>query len=552
MTSPLTNTRTGNFHKIELLNASGVFQDLLSLVTSGAGITTLTAAGRGIAIAGTGATRTLTVDLSALATIASMNTALANKIESLVAGTGVTISGSGVSRTISASGGAATILQLGGAAQSGATTINVASNIGAFANNTLSITAQPAIGATTDIAMQDLTCRFITGGNSSSAFTVKGHTLITLQDAAGNNLADFQHTVTTLPRPLTCENTATFRQAITIANVGASLSGQFYLNSNNRLTWQNQELVDLPSLLGLLVNKITTTSNGGLARLANATTGEVQLSLDQSFRYSQISFQNSSTKSLRCIIQNGSADLVWGVLSGTLETIATQPWANQQLALKQSLLTGLNQTAQNTISANTNLDNHSLSIRSHIVSRAQAQINLEYASGSNHILWANNASYAMYTPNPATEISWYNSAGVALKASANSLNCVCGGSIAQNSDRRCKDRIEDADTESCQHLLKNVSARTYQRTDFQTDKTRLGFVSQELLDALPAGGEFQNLVVPYSHEEADGSKAEYYGIDYARISCVLWTVVRSLTARIEALEGKRAPKKSTKVKPDAL
>ena len=152
----------------------------------------------------------------------------------------------------------------------------------------------------------------------------------------------------------------------------------------------------------------------------------------------------------------------------------------------------------------------------------------------------------MYSPNTSTVIGWWNSAGIALKASANSFNCVCGGSITQNSDRRLKDNIEDADTESCQYLLKNVSARTYQRTDFQTDKTRLGFVSQELLDALPAGGEFQNLVVPYSHEEADGSKAEYYGIDYGRISCILWTVVRSLTARIEVLEAKRTTKKTTK------
>ena len=151
----------------------------------------------------------------------------------------------------------------------------------------------------------------------------------------------------------------------------------------------------------------------------------------------------------------------------------------------------------------------------------------------------------MYTPNPATEISWYNSAGVALKASANSLNCICGGSITQNSDRRLKDNIEDADIESCTHLLKNVSARTYQRKDFETDKTRLGFISQELQAALPSGGEFQNLVTPYVHEEADGSKAEYYGIDYGRISCIRWTVVRSLTARIEVLE---APKKKTVAK----
>ena len=94
MTSPLTNTRSGSFHKIELLNSAGVFQDLLSLLSS-AGITTLTAAGGGNSITGTGTTRVLTVDLT------SINTALAAKLETLTAaGGGITISGTGATRVL--------------------------------------------------------------------------------------------------------------------------------------------------------------------------------------------------------------------------------------------------------------------------------------------------------------------------------------------------------------------------------------------------------------------------------------------------------------------
>ena len=91
-----TGLSTGSFHSIQLQNSSGVFQDLLALIGASGGITTLTAAGGGITITGTGTTRVLTVDLSALATIASVNTALATKLETLVAGTGVTITGSGL------------------------------------------------------------------------------------------------------------------------------------------------------------------------------------------------------------------------------------------------------------------------------------------------------------------------------------------------------------------------------------------------------------------------------------------------------------------------
>ena len=154
MTSPLTNTRSGSFHKIELLNSTGDFQDLLSLVSAGEGLTTLTAAGGGITITGTGASRTLTVDLSAMARIASVNSALAGKIETLVAGAGVTITGSGAIRTIAASGG--TALQLNGATQA-ATTLNFVGAVRTLVGNVLSIAPQPLINSGMDLALQDAT-----------------------------------------------------------------------------------------------------------------------------------------------------------------------------------------------------------------------------------------------------------------------------------------------------------------------------------------------------------------------------------------------------------
>ena len=48
----------------------------------------------------------------------------------------------------------------------------------------------------------------------------------------------------------------------------------------------------------------------------------------------------------------------------------------------------------------------------------------------------------------------------------------------------------------------------------------------------------------YPHKEEDGNETEYLGVDYARLTCVLWTVVKSLQQRVEALEAPK--KKATK------
>ena len=55
-----------------------------------------------------------------------------------------------------------TILQLGPVTQGEATTLNVAANIGAFANNVLSVAAHPVISASSDLTLQDATMRNLT------------------------------------------------------------------------------------------------------------------------------------------------------------------------------------------------------------------------------------------------------------------------------------------------------------------------------------------------------------------------------------------------------
>ena len=59
---------------------------------------------------------------------------------------------------------------------------------------------------------------------------------------------------------------------------------------------------------------------------------------------------------------------------------------------------------------------------------------------------------------------------------------------------------------------------------------RVGFVADDVKAALPA--EWSNLV-GNKHVAGD----EYLTLDYSRLVCILWTTVKSLTARVAALEA---------------
>ena len=115
------------------------------------------------------------------------------------------------------------------------------------------------------------------------------------------------------------------------------------------------------------------------------------------------------------------------------------------------------------------------------------------------------------------------------------------GTFGAASDRRMKDDIQDADAEACQSMLAQVGVKTYTRKDHDDGQHRLGYVAQDVQKALPPDGKFQNLITTFTHGEGDDAE-EMLGVDYSRMTCVLWTCVQALLKRVEALE---APKKKT-------
>ena len=124
------------------------------------------------------------------------------------------------------------------------------------------------------------------------------------------------------------------------------------------------------------------------------------------------------------------------------------------------------------------------------------------------------------------------------------MNLVCAGTVTQNSDRQLKEDIRDADIHSIASVFDSMNVRTYKRNDYETTRTRIGFISQEVEAALPT--EFRNIVGEYKKEEEGKDPIALKTLDYSRLVCILWGVcknqerqIEALTARVTTLETKQ-------------
>ncbi len=145
-------------------------------------------------------------------------------------------------------------------------------------------------------------------------------------------------------------------------------------------------------------------------------------------------------------------------------------------------------------------------------------------------------------PNSGQVLRFYNAQSlVSIEISATSNVTTIHGTFVNSSDRRLKVGIEQADSAECQRVFDNVEVQTYRRNDTETSQHRLGFIAQDVQAALPT--KWQNVVRPFMFEHEDKSREEMLGIDYARLTCVLWGVLKNqqstisdLAARVAALE----------------
>ncbi len=110
------------------------------------------------------------------------------------------------------------------------------------------------------------------------------------------------------------------------------------------------------------------------------------------------------------------------------------------------------------------------------------------------------------------------------------------------SDESVKTDIETVDLTG---VFDRCEARSYVRTDMVGTPRRVGFISQEIRDAVAAAGVPDTFTRPTTND--DGS--ELLGLDLSRLTTVLWSVckkqqkmIEGLTTRVTALEKKRTKK----------
>ena len=119
---------------------------------------------------------------------------------------------------------------------------------------------------------------------------------------------------------------------------------------------------------------------------------------------------------------------------------------------------------------------------------------------------------------------------VCLKVSQYSQNITING-ISYFSDRSVKNNIEDIDENECMNLLENIKPKTYERSDLNNQK-RVGFIANDFNDLL--NDDMKSIVESIKDNNGDH---QLYGLDYPKLTTILWSVCQQLNERIKALEG---------------
>ena len=215
--------------------------------------------------------------------------------------------------------------------------------------------------------------------------------------------------------------------------------------------------------------------------------------------------QNTLTTSSNIAISHFTTGPASSTMSGSLRIQGGQGRENAGANLR---LTGTGDSVYNMSAClwgNSNVDLH--------------QWELSWA-GYNHF----------FRPNAST--AWAQTMGVSLTTGA----WVHYKGLSAASDRSLKDDLQDANTEQCLSMLRQVSAKTYVRKDLPDSGSRLGFVAEAAGPPL-----WSNVISTSTYAWAQAPEgAEIKVLDYARLTSVLWQCTRSLLARVEQLEMRLA------------
>ena len=107
--------------------------------------------------------------------------------------------------------------------------------------------------------------------------------------------------------------------------------------------------------------------------------------------------------------------------------------------------------------------------------------------------------------------------------SNSNITCV---DLVETSDKRLKDNILDVD-EDCSEIVKKVIVKTYNLKSDDKKKNHIGFIAQEI-----------KAILPEKFEAVVNEDSEYMGINYGKMSAILWKCCQEQQSKIEHLESR--------------
>ena len=107
--------------------------------------------------------------------------------------------------------------------------------------------------------------------------------------------------------------------------------------------------------------------------------------------------------------------------------------------------------------------------------------------------------------------------------SNSNITCV---DLVETSDKRLKDNILDVD-EDCSEIVKKVNVKTYNLKSDDKKKNHIGFTAQEI-----------KAILPEKFEAVVNEDSEYMGINYGKMSAILWKCCQEQQSKIEHLESR--------------
>jgi hypothetical protein len=243
--------------------------------------------------------------------------------------------------------------------------------------------------------------------------------------------------------------------------------------------------------------------------------------------------------------------------------MATQTWANTQLALKAntSAMTSALATKQPLLSSTTgviNIPGGGLSLSTASASSGYGIPQWQFVAGLTNLMsFGFNVTSAGNNDSPqALVITRVGNVGIGTTNPTQPLdvngNITCIA-LTQTSDRSIKENVTDTPLDDLQSIFDSSEVKTYTRTD-GVDGVRYGFIAQDVRSKLP--DDITNLVFETRAPTPEGEEPGemLLALDYSRLAAtVLWGVckkqqqaIEALTLRLDALEGKK--KKTTKSK----